>query len=65
MRLTPNLMAYWVGIFCLIWIADIFDLLQKYKIDDKSVAIGFVLGALLMKFAPGRQSENTKEDQEK
>jgi hypothetical protein len=60
-------MAYWVGIFCLIWIADTFDLLQRYKIDDKSVAIGFVLGALLMKFAPdpSRQSDNTKENQER
>ncbi|MCP4295706.1 MAG: hypothetical protein GY786_08885 [Proteobacteria bacterium] len=52
MRLTPYVMAYWVGIFALIWIANALQLMQKYNIDDKSIAIGFFLGVLFMKFAP-------------
>ncbi len=61
MRLTPYVMAYWVGIFSLIWIADALQLMQKYNIDDKSVGIGFVLGALLMKFAPDPNQKSKQE----
>ena len=60
MRLTPQVMAYWVIIFCFVWVADTFQLLQKYNLDDKSVGIGFILGALMMKFAPDPNKDYAK-----
>ena len=62
MNLTPNVMAYWVIIFCTIYIVEVFELMQKFSIDDKSVAIGFVLGGLLMKYAPNPKETPKKMD---
>ena len=61
MNLSNKMMAYWVFIFLTVFVVDKLELMQKFAIDDKSLAVGFFIGAILMKLAPNSKTdEDTK-----
>lgn len=52
MNLSPKIMAFWVIIFISVYFIEQFQLVQSFGLDEKSIFVGFITGALLMKLAP-------------
>ena len=64
MNLSSKIMAYWVCIFAAVVVANQFEVLQRYNLDEKSLFWGFVAGALLVKLAPRNDWEAEKRRQQ-
>ena len=65
MNLSNKMMAYWVFIFFSIFVMDAFQLIQKFSLDDKSLGVGFIVGALLMRIAPKAEPEKDNKNKDK